>query len=219
MDQVVQVGRTYGLESKQKKTVMLRVRGSGDVHRPDGQPLSIVIDAVYLGGLISTSGNSAPELSRWLGEATSLFKSLCAVWKHANIPRARKVAIFDACVVSKLLYGLESLWLLKSDLQRLDAFQARCLRNISGIAPSYISRVRNADVLANLGASTLSGNLLRRQVCLYKKIPMQGPNSLARRVALEPRGEQPKDWHPVRRVGWPTQRWCKQVHELMISSV
>ena len=151
LDSVAAVGRTYGLELNLQKTVLLRIRGSEDIFGPDGQALTVKSQAVYLGGLLTTDGQSAPELSRRLGEARASFYSLAAVWKHANITRKRKQRIFEACVVSKLLYGLESLWLLKADFQKLDAFFASSLRKIAGILPSYWSRVSNFSVLQMMG--------------------------------------------------------------------
>ena len=51
-----------------------------------------------------------------------------------------------ASVVSKLLYNLETLWLFKADISRLDAFHVKCLRCICKIPHSYISRVSNDTV-------------------------------------------------------------------------
>lgn len=61
-----------------------------------------------------------------------------------------------ACVVSKLLYNLDSLWLLQADLSRLDAFHVQCLRRIYNIPCSYISRISNRDVLSTAKQRTLS---------------------------------------------------------------
>ena len=152
LDNVALTGRSYGLELNLDKTVLLRVRGQEYIFGVDGKPLKTKTDTVYLGSLLTTSGEVAPELSRRLGEAAACFKALSAVWKHANIPKKRKYRIFEACVVSKLLYGLESLWLLKAHLRKLDAFGTKCLRSIAGIPPSFFSRVSNKDVLESLKA-------------------------------------------------------------------
>jgi len=141
LDAVTETGKTYGLELNLKKTVLLRLRGDEDVVGFDGKALQVKTEAVYLGGLINIHGLASPELGRRIGEARGVFRQLVAVWKHANIPLKRKYAMLDACVMSKLLYCLESLWILADGLKRLDGFFASCLRQIAGIKHSYYSRV------------------------------------------------------------------------------
>ena len=141
---------------------------------------------------------------------------MSAVWKHANIAKQRKYAICMSCVISKLLYGLESLWLLQADLQRLDGFFARCLRKIAGILPSFYSRVSNEKVLQKFDATPLSVVLKRRQVMLYGKLVKKPADSLTRRVAIEDGSFKPKDWKPKRRVGRPCQRWTQSVFNMAL---
>ena len=143
---------------------------------------------------------------------------MSAVWKHANIAKQRKYAICMSCVISKLLYGLESLWLLQADLKRLDGFFARCLRKIAGILPSFYSRVSNERVLQKFDATPLSVMLKRRQVLLYGKLVKQPRDSLTRRVAIEDGGFKPKGWKPKRRVGRPCQRWTESVFNMALSA-
>ena len=69
-------------------------------------------------------------------------------WKSSAKP-SWKLLVFNAVVGAKIPYGLESLQLLDSDYQRLDAFQQRGLRRILGIPPSHIDRTAtNKSVLA-----------------------------------------------------------------------
>ena len=165
---------------------------------------------------MTTSGQATPELHRRVGEAGACFNALAAVWKHANIPLRKKYRIFEACVVSKLLYGLESLWLLKAHQQKLDAFGARCLRRIAKVSPSYLSRVSNANVLRRFGADPLSTSLERRQLTLLWKIAQQPDGSLTRQMAFEPSSYKPRSWHPNRRVGRPCLRWVDCVYGMAV---
>ena len=82
-------------------------------------------------------------MGRRLGEASRVLDALARVWSHLGISRARKVHIYMSTVVPKVLYSLESLWLLQADLRRLDAFHCRCLRKVLHIQPSYLSQVPN----------------------------------------------------------------------------
>ena len=218
LDSVIMVGRTYGLELNMDKSVLLRVRGSSDIYGSDGSPLKAKTDTVYLGGLISTCGDSAAELSRRLGEARRNFHNLAQVWKHANIPRLRKLQIFNACIVSKALYGLDSIWLLKHQLRKLDAFYCSCLRKIAAVPPSMFSRVSNADVLRRLHATPLSQTLRRRQLVFYRRLVHLPEEDFLRMVAIEPHDYTPRNWNPKRRVGRPCERWCKCVYEMGLKS-
>ena len=75
-----------------------------------------------------------------------------------------------ASVGLKLLYNLEKLWLLKADINRLDAFHVKCLRRICRIPYSHIFRVRNDAVLNLCTQQPLHILLHKRQVHLYEKI-------------------------------------------------
>ena len=127
--------------------MVLRIHCDANLYGPDGVALKVVSQMVYLGGLITNDMSARPELTRRLGEANRAFKSLVGCWSHANISRARKIEIYMACVGSKLMYNLETLWLLKADISRLDAFHVKCLRCICRIPHSYVSRVQNDTVL------------------------------------------------------------------------
>ena len=98
-----------------------------------------------------------------------------------------KVNIYMSYVVSKLMYSLETLWLLKHERAKLDAFHHRCLRKVLGIPSSYISRVPNADVLDAAGVPLLSDLLCRRQTCLYRKISQQHAGSYANNLCAQSR--------------------------------
>ena len=57
-------------------------------------------------------------------------KKLQQVWSHAGVGVARKIELFNAIVVSRLVYGLSTIWLVSAQRKRLDGFFARCLRQI-----------------------------------------------------------------------------------------
>ena len=162
MNAIVQEGAIYGLEINWSKTVQIQVCKQYVINRPDGNPIVQVREAVYLGGLVTCDGKAGRELVRRLGEGRRVFDGLEKIWSHAGITRSRKLQIYSACVVSKILYSMESLWLLQADRTRLDVSHYKCHREISGIPCSFISRVSNAEVLEQSSASILSQLLLDR---------------------------------------------------------
>ena len=56
--------------------------------------------------------------------------------------------VYNAVIVSQLIYGLESIPLTNQQEQKLDAFQQRGLRAIMKIDPSFISHETNLNVFA-----------------------------------------------------------------------
>ena len=212
---VVAVGNTYGLELNSGKTILLQIRTNAGIVGPDGEPIKCKDSAVYLGGLLSVDGKPSAELTRRLGEAKAIFQKLCLVWNHANLSKARKHRILEACVHSKLLYGLESCMLLKVDRDRLDGFQARCLRKIHKILPAYVSRVSNADVRGLANTRPLSLSLLERQLKLYGKLARDAPKSLPKAMVFEscqPNQVTPRRWNTRRSRGRPRLQWTTYLH-------
>jgi hypothetical protein len=208
---IVSEGQAYGLELNWDKTVAININNNGSIHGPHGQILKSVQQAVYLGGLIAASGAASPEVTRRLGEARGSFEQLQTVWKHANLTRERKLEIYHACVIPKLLYALESLCLLKADRQKLDCFHFRCLRRICGIAHSYTSRVTNKVVVATARAKHLSKQVLQRQLMLLHKLANQPADSYARQLTFQSDMLLPKRWVSSRSRGRPKLQWVDTV--------
>jgi hypothetical protein len=214
MDILVDEGSRYGLEINWNKTVAINISNDGALTQPGGEPVKIVNQAVYLGGMLSSSAAAAPEVSRRLGEARGSFKSLNRCWSHANISLQRKCQLYRACVVSKLMYGLESLWLLQRDLHRLDAFHAKCLRQICRIPPSFISRVSNATVLHAARETPLTTLFRMQQISFYNKIVCMHEDNHLRRLTCESGTDVPKVWATRRGRGRPKQQWPACVYSL-----
>ena len=171
---------------------------------------------VSLGGLITCDGRANVEVIRRVGEGRALFKQLQKIWSHANITTSRKVAIYQSCIVSKVLHSLESLWLLKADRDRIDAFHSNCIRRILRIPHSFISRVSNQVVLEKAGVGRLSSLLERRQVALFKRIQQLPADNVLRSLVCNPSGE-PVLWCQRRRQGRPRQVWAHSVHKVLES--
>ena len=173
---------------------------------------------IYLGGLLTDDGTITSELSRRVGMAYSDFSSLPRVWSHANITRKRKIQIFNACIISKLMYGLDIAWLRQNDLARLDAFQARTLRRICGIQHSFYSRISNEYVLRQACSTPLSNLLLQRQLMLFGRIACNNHDlNLLRAMVFKSTTSYDQasiDWQ--RKRGRPRLSWITEVHKLAL---
>ena len=73
--------------------------------------------------------------------------------------------IYDACVLSVLLYGSESWPVLRRDEDRLDRFHHQCIRAILGVSriDQETDHITNSDLRVRWGSSDLLSDILRRQ--------------------------------------------------------
>ena len=73
-----------------------------------------------------------------------------------------KTKVYQACVLSTLLYGSESWTLYTRQERRLNTFQLRCLRRILGI--SWQDHIPNIEVLARAGTLRMYALLTKRRL-------------------------------------------------------
>ena len=109
--------------------------------------------------------------------------------------------IFNAVVVSRLLYGLSGAWLNKSEIRRLNGFQSRCLRVLLRIPPSYISRILNSTVLQSAKQLSLGDELLKQQLLLFGRIARAPQEDPVRKVTFIGNTLEPATGFYIRRVG------------------
>ena len=72
-------GGHYGLAFNWGKLEVLTVGCQTQILRLDGQPVQQKDTMIYLGGMISSSGDSGTELNRRLGMARKDFDVLCRI--------------------------------------------------------------------------------------------------------------------------------------------
>ena len=217
MYRVLDAGRVYGLSLNWEKTEVLPIGCDAAIQGPNGEHIKNKTSLVYLGSVISASGSITSEVNRRLGMAKADFDALNRVWKHAHLTCTKKLQIFSACVVSRLMYSLHTAWLCKADLRKIDAFQARCLRSILGIPHSFISRVRNETVLQEAGTEKLSIILWRRQLLLLGRIAQLPREDVMRTCIFHDGTFQPR-WHDgLRKRGRPKQTWLSEVFRMALN--
>ena len=192
------VGEEYGLKFNWKKLEMMPVRVDAVIRTPDGDQVKCKDQLVYLGSSLSSDGKVGSELNRRLGLARADYENLRKIWSHSALSVRRKVAVFEACVVSKLLYGLTSACLNKCEKRRIDGFQARCLRKIMKVAPAYWSRVSNQTVLARASSRPVSQQLLKHQLIYFGRIASRNPTDPVRDSILKREGVELRELQETR---------------------
>ena len=208
---VGEAGAEFGMTLHWGKTQGLAVCSKSVLYGPDGSAIEDSGSLVYLGGLVTADGRTDSELSRRVGLAAGEYRKLAKMWNHANLTRKRKVELLNALVVSKLTYGLSTLWLVLSQRRRLDGFYARALRRIFRIPASFVSRVSNQQVFQKAGVKPLSEQLLHRQLLLLGKCARAPVGDHLRANVFIDDSTQPCVGHYIRRVGRPRQDWTSEV--------
>ena len=83
---------------------------------------------VYLGSVVTPDCRSSDDITRRLSLVSRAFGSLREVFLDRNLSIHTKRLLYNACVMSILLYGSECWCPLRRDLQRLDGFYHHCIR-------------------------------------------------------------------------------------------
>ena len=165
----------------------------------------------YLGGLLFSSACSGSELARRIGLASAEFRSWQKLWGHASFERNEKLKFLDAFVVSKLLYGLTTVVLVKAQKRRLDSFYARCLRRALGIPTAFISQISNGTVFRRAGVPPMSEQLSKQQFFVLRQAAIAPEGDPLRRNVFAGASLDPLVDKYVRRVGRPKLNWTNQL--------
>ena len=158
MDCFSQACKDFGLTISLKKTNVL---GQDTEALPvitiDNYELDAVCQFTYLGSTITDNLSLDAEIDKRIGKAASTLARLTArVWTSPKLSAKTKMAVYNACVISTLLYGSETWTTYAGQERRLNSFHLRSIRCILGI--SWQDKVTNADVLSRAGLPTMYTN-------------------------------------------------------------
>ena len=164
MDHFSQACRDFGLTISLKKTNVL---GQGTETPPaitiDEYKLDVVDQFTYLGSTITNNLSLDMEIDKRIGKAaTTLARLTARVWTNPKLTAKTKMAVYNACVVSTLLYGSETWTTYTRQERRLNTFHMRSLRRILGI--SWQDKVPNTEVLAQAGLPSMFTLLRQRRL-------------------------------------------------------
>jgi hypothetical protein len=212
MAEIEEKGSEYGLSLNWNKVEAMLIKCSPSLQGTNGLAIASKDSIVYLGATLSADGRATSELNRRIGMAFADFKTLSQVWNHSNLTRRDKLQFFNTLIVSKLMYALETTWLLAAERRHLDGFYCKCLRRVLGIMPPHLNRVSNKTVLERCQAKPLSSLLLCRQLLYYGKLARLPVTSELRGIAFQRDVLLPVDANQKRDRGRPRQNWITEVH-------
>ena len=154
----------------------------------DDYELDVVCQFTYLGSTITENLSLDTEIDKRIGKAAStLVRLTVRVWRSPKLSVKTKMAVYNACVISTLLYDSET-WNTNAGQERmLNTFHLRSIRRILGI--SWQDKVTNADVLSRSGLPSMYTLLRQRRLRWLGRIPkdiLYGELALARRTTGRP---------------------------------
>ena len=139
------------------------------------------------------------------------------VWSHANLSVRKKIALFHALVVPKLMCALDGIWLNQCQRRRLDSFHVGCIRRIVKIQHAYYSRISNEDVLKAAHSTPLSLLLLCNHLKSFGRIASLDHNNCVREMIFEPDNSFAlKSCSFQRKQGRPRLSWASEVCKITI---
>ena len=136
----------YGMKLNKAKCETLALNFKGKIKFQDGETVPGSKASTYLGATLNTTGYRAEVESR-LQKANAVFNKLKTLWRNTGCNIKWKLRVFNACIMSVLLYGMEGIVLTQALTQRINYFHVQALRNIMMVDAAYMSRVSNKKIL------------------------------------------------------------------------
>jgi len=125
--------------------------------------LEVVDDFTYLGSTISGNLSIDTELSKRIAKASATMARLTKrVWENKLLTEKTKTRVYQACVLSTLLYGSETWTTLMRHERRLNTFHMRCLKRLLEI--KWQDRIPYSDILERAGIPSMYAILAQRRL-------------------------------------------------------
>ena len=224
----------YNMRLNKAKCEYVGMFGSAQIKFKNGTAVKRVEDATYLGSKITRKADRNTEVVARLSKALNTASRLKCFWKKANASLTWKLQIYNAIIISQVVYGLDVMHMTQALYNKLDAFHYRGLRIALGIDHSSWSRVSNqrvlekANIVANKGhdlSLTWEQFLLVNSDAVHKIVPISEIIQRRQRAilghVLRADGADPMyqisfndDCEVVvadeRRSGWPRQHFLEE---------
>ena len=164
MDRFSRACNDFGLTISLKKTNVLgQDTAAPPIITIDDYELDVVRQFTYLGSTITDNLSLDTEIDKRIGKAaTTLARLTTRVWTNPKLTVKTKMAVYNACVISTLLYGSETWTTYARQERRLNTFHLRSIRRILGI--SWQDRVPNTEVLSSAHLPSMYTLLRQRRL-------------------------------------------------------
>ena len=144
-------------------------------------PLRTVESFNYLGSTITSMLSLEEEINIRLGKASTTFGRLTKrVWKNKKLTLRTKILIYQACVLSTLLYGAETWTIYARQEKKLQGFHMRSLRRIMNI--KWQEKITNTEILKKAKIPSLLATLIKRRLRWLGHIRRMTNNRIPKQV-------------------------------------
>ena len=113
-----------------KSKVMRNSRVADTGVSPNGNLLEFVDIFCYLGSMVDSTGGTEADIKARIGKARTAFTQLKKIWRSSVISRKTKMRLFNALVMTVLLYGCQTWKTTKGTIKKVQIFVNKCLRTI-----------------------------------------------------------------------------------------
>jgi len=209
LNDIARIAQSYGLKINADKTKVMVLDGSQAIVHLEGTQIEQVQEFKYLGSLLQEKKvATTKEIHGRIGQATAAFASLkWCLWKKTNISTKTKVRLFRTLVLPILLYGSETWILLKPDLNKLEVFQMRCLRQILRV--TLHDHLRNDTIRERCEQQqTMEEQIQQRRLRWFGHVCRMPERRLPHGLLWKHR---PAQWKIQRTA--PKKTWIKQIEE------
>ena len=186
MDRFSEACRTMGLTISLNKTKVMFTPAPGNrYYEPNiivnGTPLEVVDTFVYLGSMIAKDGSLDNEITRRIEQGSASFGKLeKRLWCRQEISIKTKLSIYEACVITTLLYCSETWTTYRRHIKVLERFHQNCLRHILKIR--WDSYTPDTDVLTQAGSQSIETRIIKNRMRWSGHIIRQEDTRLPKQV-------------------------------------
>ena len=209
----------YGLNLNKQKCYYFAINKKNKITFLDGQELSNSENVTYLGAKLTKNADIKEEITTRLTKASAVWNKLKTFWKNTNCTVSWKIQVYNSVIKSTLLYGLETVHITKAQIDRLNAFHIKGLRNLLKMKHSFIDRNNTNKLIwetanktikeENKDAKeieTIEDTLCKRRIKFLGHI-LRAPNEdPVRNVTFYPSTAKPIEPNN-RRIGGPKKHW------------
>ena len=119
----------------------------------NGEALEEVDQFKYLGSVIAANGGIEADVRHRVNEGCKVLGALKGVMENRGLGMNVKKVLYEKVAVPTVMYGSESWGMKVTERQKLNVFEMKCLRSMTGV--SRLDRVRNEVVRARTGVERI----------------------------------------------------------------
>ena len=143
----------------------------GRIKFQNGTMMKSTTEANYLGAVMNDNdkAETSQEIRRRILSTMPILKRLDIFWNKTNCGKSWKWLVYNSIIISRLLYGLESLQTTDNTGKLLNTFQLKGLRKILHLHTTYLNR-NNSNEFVYQRANEIIGAPFQGFLCKIRPL-------------------------------------------------